>query len=124
MLGYMERRKDPIVVKTESLKFIVGGYAVTRTVCFTFSRQFENGETAVAYYRLEIVQHFGAGSYSVVLRETDRAGNVVSRSGAFHEETWDTPESAITDVLTWCNNQVWPQGKWAVEEGGSARIKV
>lgn len=103
-------------LRPDALKFILDPYTVARTVCFAFSRQFADGEHAVAYYRLEVVQQFGADSYCALLRETDRVGNVVARRGDFSEMRWATPEQAIMDVLTWSNNQTWSHGTWATEE--------
>lgn len=65
------------------LKFIHDACTVARTVCFTFSRQFADGEIGIAYYRLEVLQRLGDQAYTAQLRETDRAGNIIARRGDF-----------------------------------------
>jgi hypothetical protein len=102
--------------QTEPLKFIINPYTVIRTVCFMFSRGFADGETAAAYYRLEVVQPFGADWYSALLRETDRPGNILARRGEFSERKWGNPDEVVLDVLAWCNGQEWVYGKWADED--------
>jgi hypothetical protein len=110
-----EETRNSVTSTPKSPRFIHDLYTVAQTVCFTFSREFADGEIGVAYYRLEIIQRFGTQGYCAMLRETDRAGNIVARRGDFSHATWPNTEAVISDVLTWCNSQVWPHGQWAAD---------